>query len=97
MAGLKPILADVPTEDLIRELQKRGLHVLPFTDVALLTEDGYMAEFTRFTTIAATYKQAWMMTEAKLSAIFRTSRYNNYGSMRSAASRYRRKKKLQKK
>ena len=92
MAGLKTNLADIPTADLISELNARGLHCLSPDDVRMLTEPGYMAEFYRFAQFAKNYREAWEMTEDKLRALFLLNRYTNYSSMRCAVSRYRRKK-----
>lgn len=77
----------------MRELRARGFACMPAEEINLLTEAGYMAQFYRFAAHAKTYRKAWEMTEDKLFNLFLLNRYTNYGSMRRALSRHRKKKK----
>lgn len=91
MAGITRV-SDATTEDLLRELRARGFVCMPAGEISLLTESGYMREFYRFAQHTKTYRKAWELTEEKLHTLFLINRYTNYGSIRRALSRRRKKK-----
>lgn len=75
-------------------LEEQGFAVLPKDELALLTWDGYIAQFFIFAQLGYTYKDSWQMTEDKLFALFGINRYTSASSMRSALMRMRRSKKF---
>lgn len=85
-------LKDINTAELVREMEMRGFVCIPKDDLAILTVNGYFAEYRRQMSLHKTYRKAWEATEDKLYLLFGIEKYHSYSSLRSAVWRKKTKK-----